>query len=93
VLYLGRLAEHLPAQLRELVVEQFDRMEVTEDDHVLGRCAETADRYSAAISMATASILAPMSRNRFQNGLSTSAPLPSPTKTTAPRSTFMTVVR
>ena len=35
------------------------------------------------MSMATASIFAPLGRSRFQNGFSASAPLPSPTKTTA----------
>src|SRR5690349_11702476 len=45
------------------------------------------------MSMATASILALLARSRFQSGFSASAPLPSPTKTTAPLSRSMTMVR
>ena len=45
------------------------------------------------MSMATASIFAPLGRNRFQNGFSASAPLPSPTNTTAPLSRSITMVR
>lgn len=37
--------------------------------------------------------VAPLGRSRFQNGPSASAPLPSPTKTTAPLSRSMTTVR
>ena len=59
----------------------------------LGRWVVTAAWYAADMSMATASILAPLGRSRFQNGFSASAPLPSPTKTTAPLSRSMTTVR
>ena len=45
------------------------------------------------MSMATASILALLGRSRFQNGWSASAPLPLPTKTTAPLSKSRTTVR
>ena len=45
------------------------------------------------MSVATAAILAPLGRSRFQNGFRASAPLPSPTKTTAPLSRSMTTVR
>ena len=56
------------------------------------RWAETAPRYAADMSMATASIFAPLGRSRFQNGFSASAPLPSPTNTTAPLSRSSTTV-
>ena len=44
------------------------------------------------MSMATASIRAPLGRNRFQDGFRASAPLPSPTNTTAPLSRSITTV-
>ena len=45
------------------------------------------------MSMATASIFAPLGRSRFQNGFSASPALPSPTKTTPPVSRSRTRVR
>jgi hypothetical protein len=45
------------------------------------------------MSMATAAVRAPLGRSQFQNGSSASAPLPSPTKATAPLSRSMTTVK
>ena len=58
-----------------------------------GRFVETASRYAGDMSIATASIFALLPRSRFQNGFSALAPLPSPTKTTAPLSRSRTTVR
>ena len=58
-----------------------------------GRFVETAPRYAADMSMATASIRALLGRSRFQKGFNASAPLPSPTKTTVPLSRSRTTVR
>ena len=69
-------------------------MEAVEDVNGLGQVVADGRMYAGDMSVATALIRAPESpRSRFQKGRRASAPLPSPTKTTAPLSRSSTTVR
>ena len=72
------------SQGAELVVEQFDDVEVIEDVDDVGEVVLDGSDEGLPLSVATASILARDARSRFHNGTNASTPLPSPTNTTAP---------
>ena len=93
---LSVASRYIPTvQFGKLLVEELDDMAAVEDDPRLVQIGRmTAPSVGHSIyPWPPLSILAPLGRCRFQKGFSASAPLPSPTKTTAPLSKSMTSVR
>ncbi len=89
---VGGFPIQLTTQLGQFLVKQLDDVEVIEHDGCAGQiCAYCTDAWD--ISMATAWIFALEFLSRVQKASRASAPLPSPTKTTAPLSRSRTTVK